>query len=158
MTFGRAAAISVPPGAVVLGDPVDLWFPALADLAVSLYLPEESPGATLHGLALMPTYVSPAGDFAAEAALSVEATTGSWCFQAGIDVAAEPTPATRRTRRRFDRRRVRRVVGELRALARRAGRRLLAEYVPGDHLHLNDAGYRAMGEAVDPALFGEGEG
>lgn len=35
--------------------------------------------------------------------------------------------------------------------------RLLPTYDPGDHLHPNDAGYRAMGEAVDLALFG-GEG
>jgi lysophospholipase L1-like esterase len=33
--------------------------------------------------------------------------------------------------------------------------RLLAAYDSGDHLHPNDAGHRAMGEAVDLRLFGE---
>lgn len=93
LTFGGATAIDVPAGAIVLSDPVDLAFPALAELAVSIYLPEETPGRTLHGLALTPTYVSPAGDFAADAALPVETTTESWYFLAGIDVAAaDPIP------------------------------------------------------------------
>ena len=31
--------------------------------------------------------------------------------------------------------------------------RMRAEYDVGDHLHPNDAGYRAMGDAVDLKLF-----
>jgi lysophospholipase L1-like esterase len=34
-------------------------------------------------------------------------------------------------------------------------KRLRAEFDPGDHLHLNDAGYKAMAEAVDLKLFRE---
>ncbi len=33
--------------------------------------------------------------------------------------------------------------------------RFLPKYDSGDHLHPGDAGYRAMGEAIDPTLFGE---
>jgi lysophospholipase L1-like esterase len=32
-------------------------------------------------------------------------------------------------------------------------KRLKAEFDPGDHLHPNDAGYKAMADAVDLALF-----
>jgi len=32
-------------------------------------------------------------------------------------------------------------------------KRIRAEFDPGDHLHPNDAGYRAMGEAIDLAIF-----
>ena len=32
-------------------------------------------------------------------------------------------------------------------------KKLKAEYDPGDHLHLTDAGYKAMGDAVDLAIF-----
>ena len=32
-------------------------------------------------------------------------------------------------------------------------RRLRAEFDPGDHLHPNDAGYRAMAEAIDLKVF-----
>jgi lysophospholipase L1-like esterase len=31
--------------------------------------------------------------------------------------------------------------------------RFLPAYDSGDHLHPNDAGYKAMGEAIDLALF-----
>jgi lysophospholipase L1-like esterase len=31
---------------------------------------------------------------------------------------------------------------------------MLAAYDSGDHLHPNDAGHKAMGEAVDLGLFG----
>ena len=36
--------------------------------------------------------------------------------------------------------------------------RLLPLYDSGDHLHPNDAGYEAMGRAIDLTLFKEGEG
>jgi lysophospholipase L1-like esterase len=35
--------------------------------------------------------------------------------------------------------------------------RLLPLYDSGDHLHPNDAGYEAMGDAVDLKLFKDGE-
>jgi lysophospholipase L1-like esterase len=33
-------------------------------------------------------------------------------------------------------------------------KRLRAEFDTGDHLHLSDAGYKAMADAVDLRLFG----
>jgi lysophospholipase L1-like esterase len=33
---------------------------------------------------------------------------------------------------------------------------LRAAYDSGDHLHPNDAGYKAMAEAIDLAIFGAG--
>ena len=35
-------------------------------------------------------------------------------------------------------------------------RRFLPKYDSGDHLHPSDAGYQAMGEAIDLALFRTG--
>ena len=32
-------------------------------------------------------------------------------------------------------------------------RRIRAEFDPGDHLHPNDAGYQAMADAIDLAIF-----
>ena len=32
-------------------------------------------------------------------------------------------------------------------------KRLKAEFDPGDHLHPNDAGYKAMADAIDLSLF-----
>lgn len=41
------------------------------------------------------------------------------------------------------------------AAARDAGdpKKFRAEFDPGDHLHPNDAGYQAMADAVDLAIF-----
>jgi lysophospholipase L1-like esterase len=61
LTFGGATSVMIPPGAPMLSDPVDLVVPDLAELAVSLYLPEESAPMTLH--MARTAYVTGAGDF-----------------------------------------------------------------------------------------------
>jgi lysophospholipase L1-like esterase len=48
LTFGGETALTIPAGAPALSDPVDLAVNDLAELAISLYLPEESAPATMH--------------------------------------------------------------------------------------------------------------
>ena len=48
ITFGGKDGIVVPPGAPAISDPVDLAVGAMARLAVSLYLPDETPLTTFH--------------------------------------------------------------------------------------------------------------
>ncbi|MEV6622315.1 SGNH/GDSL hydrolase family protein [Amycolatopsis sp. NPDC051106] len=48
LTFSGAPAVTVPAGAPVLSDPVDLPLPALAELSLSLYLPERVETCTCH--------------------------------------------------------------------------------------------------------------
>ncbi|MGI9089879.1 MAG: SGNH/GDSL hydrolase family protein [Gemmatimonadaceae bacterium] len=48
ITFGGKTTVTIPPGAPVVSDPVDLTVPALGRLAVSLFLPEPSPTSTFH--------------------------------------------------------------------------------------------------------------
>lgn len=48
LTFGGKTTVTIPPGAPVVSDPVDLAVPALGRLAVSLFLPEPSPTSTFH--------------------------------------------------------------------------------------------------------------
>jgi lysophospholipase L1-like esterase len=92
MTFSGNSSITIPAGALVLSDPVDLDVPALAELAVSLYFPEPTTTSTVHGFALQTNYLSSPGDFTAEATLPVESSPQSWLFLSGIDVAvSEPT-------------------------------------------------------------------
>ena len=45
LTFGGRSTMTVPPGALIVSDPVDLTVPKLTDLAISLYLPR--PGNAL---------------------------------------------------------------------------------------------------------------
>ncbi|MGY1433625.1 GDSL-type esterase/lipase family protein [Streptomyces reniochalinae] len=49
ITFGGRSSVTVPAGAPVLSDPVDLTVDALARLAISLYLPGHVDTATCHG-------------------------------------------------------------------------------------------------------------
>jgi lysophospholipase L1-like esterase len=48
VTFGGQEAASIPPGASLLSDPVALPVPALAQLMLSVYLPEAAPMQTFH--------------------------------------------------------------------------------------------------------------
>lgn len=94
LTFSGLPAITIPPGALVLSDPVELALPPLSELAVSLYFPEATTTMTAHGFALQTNAISPEGDFSADAAMPIDSIPQSWSFLTGIDVAVtEPTGA-----------------------------------------------------------------
>jgi len=61
VTFNGEGGITIPPGTVAVSDPVDLWVPRLADLAVSIYVPQDTGPATQHSLGVQTSYVT-AGD------------------------------------------------------------------------------------------------
>jgi len=88
LTFSGATAITVPAGAPVLSDPVDLNVPALGDLAVSIYLPGEVQATTIHGSAFQTNYVSLPGNFTDAATLPTQRTITSWPFLTEVDVSA----------------------------------------------------------------------
>ena len=58
LTFGGRPSTVVPPGTMVVSDPVDLAVPALADLAVSVYLPEETGLPTVHPDGMHTAYIT----------------------------------------------------------------------------------------------------
>ena len=92
LTFSGSPSITIPPGALAVSDPVALTVPALSELAVSTYFPQPTTSTTVHAFAFQTNYISPVGDFTAEAALPVETTAQSWVFLSGIDVTVtEPT-------------------------------------------------------------------
>ena len=88
LTFSTPSSITIPPGATVLSDPVDLDVPALTDLAVSIFVPESTGPATWHNLARQTSYISPPGDFTASALMPVASTTQAWFWLAGVEVMA----------------------------------------------------------------------
>jgi len=94
LAFNGKASTLIPPGALVLSDPVDLDVPALSDLAISVYLPKETGSPTMHATGLHTTYISKAGDFTAAPALSDTITSQSWYFVSGVDVLAPANAAT----------------------------------------------------------------
>ena len=87
VTFGGRASFSVQPGTLVVSDPVALTVPPLTELAVSLYLPNETRGVTTHEFALNTTYVV-AGNAAGAASMANARTNLTYFWLAGVDVLA----------------------------------------------------------------------
>lgn len=92
LTFSGNASFTIPAGAIVVSDPVDLKVPPLAEVAVDLYLPAESAATaspmTTHAGASQTSYISTTGNHAAMAMLPVQGTTASWFLLARLEVVA----------------------------------------------------------------------
>jgi lysophospholipase L1-like esterase len=87
LTFNGKPTTTIPQGAQMISDPMDLNVPQLGDLAISLYVDGDSGPPTNHGTGLHTTYIAK-GNVTAEAALTEAATTRSYYFISGIDVMA----------------------------------------------------------------------
>jgi lysophospholipase L1-like esterase len=87
VTFGGQTSFAIQPGALVVSDPVEFAIPALAEIAVSVYLPEHTDGVTTHELGLNTTYVA-RGNTASAASLPDATTNRTYFWLAGIDVLA----------------------------------------------------------------------
>ncbi|HEV2201934.1 MAG TPA: SGNH/GDSL hydrolase family protein [Bryobacteraceae bacterium] len=87
LTFSGKPEAVIPPGALVVSDPVDLNVPRLGDLAVSVYVPDETGLPTLHNAALHTTYIS-TGDVTGQPVLADAATTRVWYWIESVDVLA----------------------------------------------------------------------
>jgi enterochelin esterase-like enzyme/lysophospholipase L1-like esterase len=87
LTFGGRTSTVVPPGTMVVSDPVDLTVAALVDLAVSLYLPEDTGAPTVHPDGMHTAYIA-SGDAAGASMLTSTATTTAYLWLASVDVLA----------------------------------------------------------------------
>jgi lysophospholipase L1-like esterase len=90
LTFDGSPSVTIPPGAPMISDPVDLAVAPLGSVAVSLYLPEITPTTTWHNEGVQTAYISGAGDFAGDTAFEPAQTTKSRIFLSGIMVDAAP--------------------------------------------------------------------
>ena len=91
LKFQSLASITIPAGAMVVSNPVELDVPALSDLAISLFLPESTEAKTVHSLAKQTSYLSPeTGDATAAAKFPVGKPIRTWPFLTGVDVEAAP--------------------------------------------------------------------
>jgi lysophospholipase L1-like esterase len=92
LTFSGRTSVSLPPGAVMVSDPVSLAVPPLSDVAIDVYLPDDT-GAnpsplTSHNGAFQTSYISETGDHTGAAEFPVMSTTASWFFVARVEVMA----------------------------------------------------------------------
>jgi lysophospholipase L1-like esterase len=91
LTFGGKPSITIPPGAPVVSDPVDLDVPALGGLAVSIFVPGKSGPAAWHFEARQTLYLSTPGDFTASTAMPLDPAPPAalaWFWLAGVEVMA----------------------------------------------------------------------
>jgi lysophospholipase L1-like esterase len=90
LTFGGAKQATIAAGAVLFSDPVALDLPPLADLAVSLHLPDEilNNFQITGRYARQTNYISPPGDFTAARVMPIATLTSDWFFVCGVDVLA----------------------------------------------------------------------
>ena len=90
LQFDGRASVTIAAGATVLSDPVPLQVPALADLAIDIYLPDDLSGATAtyHSAALTTSYLSSDGNHVAATHFPVERTFQNWFFLSRVEVLA----------------------------------------------------------------------
>jgi lysophospholipase L1-like esterase len=86
LAFSGAASIEIPPGALVLSDPVELEVRELSDLAVSIYLPGSAGQVTYHQEARSTNYISTTGDFSGATIFPIATTATSWFLLTDIEV------------------------------------------------------------------------
>jgi lysophospholipase L1-like esterase len=91
LNFGGRPTVTIPPGAVIYSDPVNLDVPPMGDVAIDLYLPGDtntpSP-LTMHNASFQTSYVSETGNHAGIAALPVVAQIQSWFLLSRLEVVA----------------------------------------------------------------------
>ncbi|WP_437577149.1 hypothetical protein [Sorangium sp. So ce887] len=95
LTFGGKADIRIAPGANAISDAVDLQIAPLARLAVSLFLPRDTPISTLHWHAGDVSVIGP-GNQTTATQLNVENTTTGRLFlsQLLVDTQSHGTVVT----------------------------------------------------------------
>lgn len=103
LTFSRSTSATIQPGALIVSDPVNLTVPDLADLAIDIYLPDDTAAMkspiTTHAASWQTNYVSPPGNHAGAANMPVAAKTlyrrandgligSTWFFLSRVEVMA----------------------------------------------------------------------
>lgn len=86
LTFGGQPSVTIPAGAPILSDPVDLRVAPFQEVAVSIYLPGSAAVSTLHDRAQHETYISAPGDFTAKNEIPNPTIEKSWYWVAELDV------------------------------------------------------------------------
>ena len=87
LTFSGQATVIIPPGALMVSDPVPLQVTPLSSLAVSIFLPDQTINDTsCHQDARSTTFIT-VGDTTTAATATDARPVFSWCFVKGIDVS-----------------------------------------------------------------------
>jgi len=95
VTFAHATAFTVPTGAELISDPVQMSVGADQNLLVSIDLPQATTSATWHSDAFDTAYTSVPGNHAAEDSdANYPSRTTSWYYLSGLDVMSTKATGT----------------------------------------------------------------
>ncbi|HXT83692.1 MAG TPA: SGNH/GDSL hydrolase family protein [Verrucomicrobiae bacterium] len=86
LTFSGKPNITIPPGAIILSDPIKLDIRPLTDIAITIYFPHYTEVTTLHTVALQDNYITPIGNFAKIAVIHTVKTLQNWFLLTGLEV------------------------------------------------------------------------
>jgi lysophospholipase L1-like esterase len=90
LTFDGRSRVTIPAGAPVLSDPVDLPVAPGAEISISLYFPQHIATPTVHALALKRAIVSSRGDFTHADRIQTRAVSESSVLLSAVLVPARP--------------------------------------------------------------------
>lgn len=90
VTFGGSHSVTIPAGAPVLSDPVDLLVAPGAEISISLYFPKKVATPTLHALALKRAVISKHGDHTRAEKIEVGVVSKSSILLSAVLVPAQP--------------------------------------------------------------------
>jgi len=98
LTFGGRPTTTIPSGAIMVSDPVNLEVSAFADLVIDVYLPDDQTKTTSpitnHSGARQTNYESTPGNYAGATDFPVAKAITSWFFLSGVEVMAERSVGT----------------------------------------------------------------
>ncbi len=87
LTFSGDASVIVPPGTLLVSDPVNLSVAPMSDLAVSLYLPRDTGAPTAHNVGLHTAYISK-GNVTGNESMPEPIATTACTWLSSVDVMA----------------------------------------------------------------------
>jgi len=90
LMFNGEPAVTIPTGAPMLSDPVELRVAAMSEVTISIFLPKSTLPATFHLLGQHPSYISATGDFTSASSFTSAREVSSWFFLGGMDVWSGP--------------------------------------------------------------------
>jgi lysophospholipase L1-like esterase len=90
LTFNGQQSVTVPQGAEVVSDPVSLTVPALHDLAVSVYVPNDDGEQTGHPDAQQINYLTFGTDNVMDQTTAAYGQLSQWYYVDSVDVTTQP--------------------------------------------------------------------
>jgi lysophospholipase L1-like esterase len=85
VTFNGQTAVTIPPGTLMVSDPIAFTVTPFTDVAISMYLPTDTGQATEQQVSGQTNYVV-SGDHSGDATLAGATTIGNYAFLANLDV------------------------------------------------------------------------